>query len=51
MSDVYYDMYKWNGYLSDELYLEIKVLGLNKYYVELLMDDYVGVLSEFMSVN
>ncbi|WP_227824345.1 hypothetical protein [Clostridioides sp. ES-S-0005-03] len=51
MSDAHYDMHKRKGYSSDEPYSEIKVLGHNKYYVELLMDDYAGVSSEFTSVN
>lgn len=51
MSDAHYDMHKRNGYSSDEPYPEIKVLGPNKYYAELLMDDYAGVSSEFTSVN
>ncbi|MGO0882248.1 manganese catalase family protein [Clostridioides difficile] len=51
MSDAHYNMHKRKGYSSDEPYPEIKVLGKNKYYAELLMDDYSGVASEFTSVT
>ncbi|MCC0694770.1 ferritin-like domain-containing protein [Clostridioides sp. ES-S-0048-02] len=51
MSDAHYNMHKRKGYSSDEPYPEIKVLGPNKYYAELLMDDYSGVASEFTSVT
>ncbi|MBE6081800.1 MULTISPECIES: ferritin-like domain-containing protein [Tissierellales] len=39
------------GYADPSPYPEIKVLGENKLYAEILMDDYAGGVSEFTAIN
>ncbi|MFA5602555.1 MAG: manganese catalase family protein [Bacilli bacterium] len=39
------------GYSSQELYPPIKVQSKNKYYAEILMNDYAGIVSEMSAIN
>jgi len=43
--------HKREKYADPSPYPEIKVLGPNIYYSELLMDDYAGIVSEFTAIS
>lgn len=51
MSKPDYQLHKRPGFSDSSPYPEIKVLGPNRHYAELLMDDYAGVVSEFTAIN
>ncbi|MDD2212864.1 MAG: manganese catalase family protein [Clostridia bacterium] len=51
MSEINYELHKREKYADPSPYPEVKVLGPNLYYAELLMDDYAGVTSEFTAIN
>lgn len=40
----------WIKFVYDVFYLEFKVEEFNRYYVEILFDDYVGYVSEFIVI-
>lgn len=51
MSDINYDLHKREGYSDASPYPEIKVVEPNKYYLQLIRDDYAGIISEFTAIN
>jgi len=51
MDNSNYGLHKREGYCDPAAYPEIRVLGPNRYYAELLMDDYAGMTSEFTAIN
>lgn len=46
-----YASHKRPGYSSPEPYPEIKVAEPNPYYLQLIMDDYAGAVSELTAIN
>ncbi|MNI63516.1 Bacterioferritin [compost metagenome] len=51
MENVSHDVHHPTGYASPLPYPEIQVTEKNRYYAELLMEDYAGVFSEFTAVS
>jgi bacterioferritin len=45
------DIHLRPGYSYPAPYPEIKVLGKNQYYAEILMNDYAGMVSEITAIN
>lgn len=51
MSGINYNMHKRENYADPSPYPDVKVLGPNLYYAEILMDDYAGMVSEFTAIS
>jgi bacterioferritin len=51
MEDINNSKHLRAGYMAEVPYPSIRVMGPNKYYAEILKDDYAGKISEFSAIS
>jgi bacterioferritin len=51
MGGIDYNLHKRVGYSDPAPYPEVRICAQNQYYLELIMDDYAGIVSEFTAIN
>lgn len=51
MGEIDYEMHKRKGYADPAPYPKVNVAEPNQYYLQLIMDDYAGAVSEFTAIS